>query len=170
MEDCGRFCVIPYKSIDRKHNIYNFYKLKNVNTGWSQIYFKDNFWFVEDAWKRVHWNNVESGNYRVINNYCWDTYILSLWNIPKLWKVPCMFSALWKAWFWNFHNVKSKFLQCFRNNVICSIMWEVGWKYCQNPNLTSTQWLGLTRKWLCKPHKLNVRNISAVTDPILMKL
>ena len=47
-------------------------------------------------------------------------------------------------------------------------------KNCQNPNLTSTQWLGLTIKWLCKPHptpqKLNVSNISAVTDPILMKL
>ena len=36
--------------------------------------------------------------------------------------------------------------------------------------------LGLTTKWLCKPHptppphKLNISNISAVTDPILMKL
>ena len=47
---------------------------------------------------------------------------------------------------------------------------------CQNPNLTSTQRLGFTRKWLYNhhhhhpPHKLNVSNISAVTDPILMKL
>ena len=46
---------------------------------------------------------------------------------------------------------------------------------CQNPNLTSTQRLGLTWKWLYNhhhhhPRKLNVSNISAVTDTILMKL
>ena len=51
---------------------------------------------------------------------------------------------------------------------------------CQNPNSTTTQ-PNITLGWvrhendLCTPPpphplKLNVRNISAVTDPILMKL
>ena len=31
---------------------------------------------------------------------------------------------------------------------------------CQNPNLTSTQRLGLTWKWLCKPHPTHHRNFS----------
>ena len=48
-----------------------------------------------------------------------------------------------------------------------------------NLNLTLTQRLGFTRKWLYTttttttthpPHKLKVSNISAVTDPILMQL
>ena len=47
----------------------------------------------------------------------------------------------------------------------------------RQPNLNVVG--GLTRKWLCKPHptpppptphKLNISNISAVTDPILTKL
>ena len=46
--------------------------------------------------------------------------------------------------------------------------------FCQNPNLTSTQRLGFTRKLLYNhhhpPQKLNVSNISAVRDQILMKL
>ena len=49
--------------------------------------------------------------------------------------------------------------------------------FCQNTNLTSAQRLGFMGKWLYtttthhhQPHKLNVSNISAVTDPIWMKL
>ena len=57
--------------------------------------------------------------------------------------------------------------------------------YCQNPNHNSTQpqpnitlgWVRLKNDFAyhpttttTTPHKLNVSNISAVTDPILMKL
>ena len=47
--------------------------------------------------------------------------------------------------------------------------------YCQNPNLTSTQPIGLDVKMTLHtphhhPYKLNVSNISAFTEPILLKL
>ena len=51
---------------------------------------------------------------------------------------------------------------------------------CQNPNLTSTQGIGFDHKMTVQtpphpppplpPQKLNISNISAVTDSILMKL
>ena len=47
-------------------------------------------------------------------------------------------------------------------------------KYCQTPNLTSTQGWVWQYYDFAPPtpplHKLNISNISAVTDPILMKL
>ena len=46
--------------------------------------------------------------------------------------------------------------------------------YCQNPNLTSTQHLGLTWKWLCKPHPTHPthhrNSMSAISQLLLTRL
>ena len=75
---------------------------------------------------------------------CWSTPV-SLWQIFSQ-NIHIEFASLtirrkilWKLWregptWWLAMTVMSAIL------------------YCQNPNLTSTQRLGLTWKWLCKPH------------------
>ena len=52
-------------------------------------------------------------------------------------------------------------------------VWSANYYFCQNPNLTSTQgwvWQHNDCAHPTHPQKLNVKNTSAVTNPILMKL
>ena len=81
-------------------------------------------------------------------------------------------SKIWRGWSTNKHLLwYQPWPQCMK-----WLPYEYRWSLLSKPQPNLNTRLGLTIKWLCKPpthptpHKLNISNISVVTDPILMKL